>query len=135
MKILEVKHSVHLFFYHGFCVWCLITMWLHIFPTPILKGVEVNFDHLSEEEGAGAGRGESEKLEKGGGSIVHGKVFLKGGLAFFKVYHFYIYKLLYSAKLSYPFEENLFFSASIILLTKVILSSLKMNLKISNKLR
>ena len=46
--------------------------------------------------------GESEKLKKGGGSMVQGQVFLKGGgqhfsyLIFSKVYHFCIQKLLYS---------------------------------------
>ena len=39
------------------------------------------------------------------------------------------------AKLCYAFEEKLFFSATIILWKKVILSCLKMNLKISHKLR
>ena len=38
-------------------------------------------------------------------------------------------------KLCYAFEEKLFFSATIILWKKVILSCLKMNLKISHKLR
>ena len=39
------------------------------------------------------------------------------------------------AKLCYVFEEKLFFSATIILGKKVILSCQKMNLKISPKLR
>ena len=38
-------------------------------------------------------------------------------------------------KLCYAFEEKLFFSVTIILWKKVILSCLKMNLKISHKLR
>ena len=43
--------------------------------------------------------------------------------------------ILLVAKLCYAFEEKLFFSATIILWKKVILSCLKMNLKISHKLR
>ena len=39
------------------------------------------------------------------------------------------------AKFCFAFEEKLFFSVTIILLKKVILSCLKMNLKISHKLR
>ena len=39
------------------------------------------------------------------------------------------------AKLCYAFEEKLFFSVTIILRKKVILSCLKINLKISHKLR
>ena len=70
--------------------------------------------------------------------MVQGQAFLKGGLAlflfnFFKVYHFRIWKLLF-AKLCYAFEEKLFFYATIILWKKVILSCLKMRLKISHKL-
>ena len=41
-------------------------------PPPFFKGGGVNFDYLPQ-------RGESEKLKKGGGSVVQGKVFLKGG--------------------------------------------------------
>ena len=40
--------------------------------SPFLKRVEVNFDYLPQS-------GESEKLEKGGGSMVQGQVLLKGG--------------------------------------------------------
>ena len=55
---------------------------------PFFKWGEVNFNYLPW-------RRESEKLEKEGGSIVQGQVFLKEGLALFlfnllKVYHFYI---------------------------------------------
>ena len=62
-----------------------------------------------------------------------------GGLAlflfnFFKVYHFNIKKLPF-AGLCYEFEEKLFFSATIILGKEVILSFIKMNLKISHKVR
>ena len=49
---------------------------------------------------------------------------------FFKVYHFYIQILLYFfTKLFYAFEEKLFFSATIILREKVLVSCLKMNKK------
>ena len=63
-----------------------------------LKG-EVNSDYLPRVRG-------TQKIKKGSGSMVLGQVFLKkrgvgggGGLSlflfsFFKVYHFYIYKLL-----------------------------------------
>ena len=49
-------------------------------------------------------RGKSEKLKKRGGSMVQGRVFLKGGggggvtlflFNFFKGFHFYINKLVY----------------------------------------
>ena len=63
----------------------------HSLPPPILKGPGgggVIFDYLPW-------RGNSEKLKKGGGSMVQGQVLLKGVLSlflfnFFKVYHFYI---------------------------------------------
>ena len=54
--------------------------------------------------------------------MVQGQVFLKGGgglalfiFNFFKVYHFYIYKLFYPLQNYYAFEEKLFFSVTIIL--------------------
>ena len=61
-------------------------------PTFFKGGGEVNFNYLPR-------RRESGNLEKGGGSMVQGQAFLKGGLAlflfnFFKIYHFYILKLL-----------------------------------------
>ena len=60
---------------------------------------------------------------KGVGSMVHGQVFLKGGLVlflfnFFKVYYFLFLHLeitLPFAKLSYAFEEKLLFSVRLIL--------------------
>ena len=70
--------------------------------TPFLKVGGVNFDYLPQSGG-------SEKLKKGGGSIVQGKVFLKKrGLALFlfnafKVYHFHIYKVLYPLQNCYAF--------------------------------
>ena len=70
---------------------------------PFITWGKVNFDYLPRR------REGSEKLKKGGGSMVQGQVFLKGkGLtlflfSFFKVYHFY------------AFEEKLFFSVTIIL--------------------
>ena len=41
-------------------------------PPPFLKGREVNFKYLPQ-------RGGFQKLKKGGGSMVQGQVFLKGG--------------------------------------------------------
>ena len=68
--------------------------------------------------------------------MVQGQIFLKAGggdwhlcyliLSGLSFLHSEI--ILLSAKLFYTFEENLFFSANIILLKKVILSCLKMNL-------
>ena len=73
--------------------------------------------------------------------MVQGQVFLKGGggagtfpILFF-VFFLHLEITLPFAKLCYAFEEKLFFSATIILGKKVILSCLKMNLKISHKLR
>ena len=72
---------------------------------------------------------------------MHGQVFLKGGAGTFPIKFFQGLTFLHTeitlpfAKLSYAFEEKLFFSATIILWKKVILSCLKMNLKISHKLR
>ena len=71
--------------------------------------------------------------------MVQGQVFFKTGggvltlflFHFFKVYHFYIQKLPF-AKLWYAFEEKKIFSATIILWKKVILSRLKINLKVSH---
>ena len=68
--------------------------WLKLVWTPSLfKGVGGKF-WLPHPEG------EIWKIKKRGESIVQRQVFLKGGLAlflfhFFKVYHFYIWKLLY----------------------------------------
>ena len=67
------------------------------------------------------GGGESEKLKKGSGSMVQGQVIVKeGGLAFsqfnfFKVYHFYILKLLYSLQNCVIHLKKNIFSAKIIL--------------------
>ena len=55
---------------------------------------------------------------------------------FFQVYHFYMLKLLYSLQnCVMPLKKKVFFSATKILWKRVIRSSLKMNLKISHKLR
>ena len=43
----------------------------------LFKGAEVNFNYLPWRTGGGGGR--SEKLTKGGGSMVQGQKFLKGG--------------------------------------------------------
>ena len=79
--------------------------------------------------------------------MVQGEVFLKegeGGVAlflsnFFKVFTYlsflHLKITLPFEKLCYAFEEKLFFSATIILWKKFILSYLKMNLKLSHKLR
>ena len=73
---------------------------------------------------------------------MQGQVFLKEeGADTFPVWFFQSLSFLHLeitltfAKLCYAFEEKLFFSATIILWKKVILSCLKMNLKISPKLR
>ena len=67
---------------------------------------------------------ESEKLKKGGGSMVQGQVFLKvwgggGGtspIQFFQSLSFlHLESTLSFAKLSHAFEEKDFFSATIIL--------------------
>ena len=64
--------------------------------------------------------GESEKL-KGGGSMVQGQVFLKGGTHTFPISFFQVLSFLHLeitlpfAKLCYAFEEKLFFSVTIIL--------------------
>ena len=63
--------------------------------------------------------------------MVHGHlVFLKGELVFslfnfFKVYHFYIQKLLCPLQNCYAFEEKLFFSAIIIFLCNNKISSIQ----------
>ena len=73
--------------------------------------------------------------------MVQEKVFLKGGGGTFPIWFFQDLSFLHLeitlpfAKLCYAYEEKLFFSAIIILWKKVILSCLKMNLKISHKLR
>ena len=68
------------------------------------------------------GLGESEKLKKGGRSMVQGQVFLKGG-----DWHFSIFKglsflhleiTLPFAKLCYGFEEKIFFSVTIVIWKK-----------------
>ena len=71
--------------------------------------------------------------------MFQGQVFLKGGGWHFSYFfqglsllHFEI--TLPFAKLCYGFEE-IFFFATMILCNKIILSYLKMNLKISHKLR
>ena len=80
--------------------------------------------------------------------MIQGQVFLKregggeGELAlslfnFFKFYHFLHLKttLSFAKWCYYAFKEKLFFSVTIILGKTVILSCLKMNLKISHQLR
>ena len=62
-------------------------------PPCFKRGGGVNFGYLSR-------RGDCEKFKEVGGSLVQGQVFLKRGLAlfrfnFFRVYHFYIWKLLF----------------------------------------
>ena len=47
-------------------------------PSPFLKGGGVNFDYLTE-------RGGIWKIKKGGGHIVQGLVFLKGGTDTFPI--------------------------------------------------
>ena len=73
--------------------------------------------------------------------MVQGQVFLKGGAGTFPIYFFQGLSFLHLeitlpfVKLCYAFEEKILFSATIFLCEKVILSCLKMNLKISHKLR
>ena len=75
--------------------------------------------------------------------MMQGQVFLKGGAGTFPISFFRHLSLLHLeiiitlpfAKFCYAFEEKLFFSAAIISGKRVILSCLKMNLKISHKLR
>ena len=80
------------------------------------------------------------KIKKRGGSVVQGQVFLKG-----RCWHFSY--LFFSRFIIFTFRNYFtlckivlciwrsFFSVTIILWKKVILSCLKMNLKISHKLR
>ena len=60
-----------------------------------------------------------EKLKKGGGSMMQGQVVLKGRLALllfdFKVYHFYMQKLLYPLQNCAMHLKKKYFSATIIL--------------------
>ena len=88
------------------------------------------------------GGGKSEKSKKGDGSMVKGQDCLKEGwgwhfpVSFFQGLSFLHLEITVPfAKLCYVFEEKLFFSATTILGSKVIVSCLKMNLKISHKLR
>ena len=78
--------------------------------------------------------------------MVQVQVFFKGGgggggAGFFPIYFFqslsfwHLEIIFPFAKLRYAFEAKLFFSATIVLWKKVILSCLKMNLKISYKFR
>ena len=78
--------------------------------------------------------GESEKSNKRGWKYGTGAGLLKkgGGLALF-LFNFFKVITLPFAKLSYAFEQKLFFSATIILRKKVILNCVKPNLKISHK--
>ena len=73
--------------------------------------------------------------------MIQGQVFLKGGAGTFPIKFFQGLPFLNPeitlpfAKLRYAFEEKLLFPAAIILWKKVVISYLKMNLKISHKLR
>ena len=73
--------------------------------------------------------------------MVQGQVFLKEGAGTFPFYFcqglsfLHLEITLPFAKLCYAFGEKLFFSATIILCKKVIVSCLKMNLKTLHKLR
>ena len=107
--------------------------------TPLFKGEGggVNFDYLPW-------RGGIWKIKKGGGDMVQGQVFLKRGdwhFSYFVFSRFIIFAFrnyfTLSKILLCIFEEKNFFSAIIILWRKIILSYLKMNLKIKmpHKLR
>ena len=70
--------------------------------------------------------------------MVQGQVFLKKGLAlflfnFFKVYPFYVYKLLYSLQNCVVHLMKSYFLCHQNFMKKVILSCLKINVKISHK--
>ena len=86
------------------------------------------------------GEGESEKLKKGGWKYGTGEGVLKGGACTFPIYFFqglpflHLEITLLFAKLCYAFEEKLFFCHHNFM-KKIILHCLKMNLKISHKLR
>ena len=74
--------------------------------------------------------------------MVQGQFFIKGGgpwhfsyLLFQGLSFLHLEITLPFVKLCYAFEEKILFSATIFLCEKVILSCLKMNLKISHKLR
>ena len=117
----------------------------HSLDPPFLKVGGVNFDYLPR-------RGGSEKLKKLGGSIVQGQIFLKEGggncsylmLSKFVIFTFTNYFTLYKivscicrlfSLFALFYYCYYFFPASIILWKKVILSCLKMDLKISHKSR
>ena len=98
---------------HIFKLLVMFDMQHNFDPLPFFKG-GVNFNYLA---------GGIWKIRQGWKYSV-GAAFLKGGggwhflFNFFKVYHFYIYKLFYSAKLCYTLEEKLFFSTTKILWIK-----------------
>ena len=92
-------------------------------------GGGLNFEYLPQKR-----RG-IWKIKKWGGNMVQGQVFLKGRDGGAGTLFLHLEITLPFAKLCYAFEEKLFFSATIIFCKKVILSCLKMILKISHKLR
>ena len=108
-------------------VWCFTeTFRTHSLDPHFLKGGGENFDYLPR-------RGDSKKLKKG---WKYGAGASQGGTDTFPIYFFQSLSFLHLeitlpfAKLCYAFEEKIFFSVTIILWEKVILSGLKMNLKI-----
>ena len=109
-------------------------IFLNIVQTPfILKG-GVDFKHLPL-------RGGIWKFFKKGWKHGAGTGFLKRGgwhfsyLIFKNLSFLHLEITLPFAKLCYAFEDKIFFSATKILWKKVTLSCLKMNLKVSHRLR
>ena len=94
-----------------FCLQCLnppVVLIIHSSDPPFfLKGREVNFDYLPR-------KGEYERIQKGGGSMGQGQIFLKEGgwhfsyLIFQGLPFLHLEITLPFAKLCYAFEEKLF---------------------------
>ena len=96
-------------------------------PPPFVKRGGVNLDYLPRRGG------NLKNLGWKGVKVAGAGLLKRWGLALFKV--FFLEITLPFAKLHFAFEEKLFFSATIILGKKAILSCLKTNLKISHKLQ
>ena len=86
----------------------IVVLIIHSSDPPIfLKGREVNFNYLPR-------KGEYEKIQKGGGSMGQGQIFLKEGgwhfsyLIFQGLPFLHLEITLPFAKLCYAFEEKLF---------------------------
>ena len=84
MKILRKRWTEGLTLHNGW----------HSLEPPFLKGGGVNFDYLPQREG------ESEKLKKGGGSMVQGQVVLKGGRGWCNFFY-----IIFSRFVSFTFRN------------------------------